>query len=104
VSQLTKKALYFILADIMLESSKMYTLAELVAISGFTASQVDVQIATLRYSPEYALLVKRLGIRHQYGLATVKCFGQRDFVTELFAGNVSKSLALSRSIVNSDMQ
>ncbi|QUM90256.1 hypothetical protein HWV03_16325 [Moritella sp. 36] len=100
---MTKKAQYLILADIMLESSKMHTLAELVAISGFTASQVDAQIATLRYRHEYALLVKRLGCKHQYGLTVVNSFGQRDFVTELFAGNASKSLALSRSIVNAEI-
>ena len=96
------KAHYLILVKIMLENDKFYTLRELVSFSGFTLSQVESQMASIRCRPEYRLLIDRTGTKNKYDLKVINnSESKRDFVTELFTGQVMKAIELSRLIVRS---
>ena len=94
------KAHYLILADIMLEHDKYYSLKELVERSGFKSSKVEAQMAAIRARYEYRLLIDRTGTKNKYGLKMVDdSEWKRDFVTELFTGQVMRSIELSRLII-----
>ena len=94
------KAHYLILANIMLEHEEFYSLRELVELSGFKSSQVEAQMAAIRCRYEYRLLIDKTGSKNKYGLKVVNdSESKRDFVTELFTGQVMKSIELSRLII-----
>ena len=94
------KVHYLILADILLEHDKYYSIRELVGISGFTPSKVEALLAAIRARYEYRLLIDRTGTKNKYGLKMVDdSEWKRDFVTELFTGQVMRSIELSKLII-----
>lgn len=96
------KATYLIVAEYMLQhTNEMLTMAELSKATGLSCSRVDRSIASLKDSKKYKLLIAKNG-RNKYGLKQAECReGKRDFVTELFTGNVANAIEISKYIVRS---
>ena len=84
----------------MLEYDEFYTLRELVELSGFTSLQIETQMLLIISRDEYKLLVDKTNAKKKYGLKMANHLElKRDFVTELFTGQVMKSIELSKLII-----